>query len=52
MYLPREIKAPDTFDVGEAELQDDRMPVGAGFLIIVCASLLFWLMVLLIFTHA
>ncbi|WP_186456924.1 hypothetical protein [Sphingomonas suaedae] len=52
MYLPREIKSPDTFDVREPELVDDRMPAGAGFLIIVCASLLFWLLVLLTFTMA
>lgn len=52
MYLPREIKGADDFGLREPEVQDGRLPAGAGFMMVVSASLLFWLFVLLIFTHA
>ncbi|MFL9842707.1 hypothetical protein ABS767_17180 [Sphingomonas sp. ST-64] len=51
MYLPREINSADNFDLREHEMYDGRWPAGAGFLVVVSASLMFWLLVLLLFTR-
>ncbi len=46
----REIAAADDRELIGVDQMDDAMPAGAGFLMVVCGSLLFWLFVLILFS--
>lgn len=45
-------KSPDRQDrrLHAIDVMDDALPAGSGFLMVVCGSLLFWLVVLFLFT--